>query len=70
MKRISWIEDEDTDDEERRLEHVEDFILLHTENRFLSTFLRIQFNKGLITFDELLEILHIKDVDNYSLVDW
>lgn len=70
MKRVRYIENEDTDDQETHLYEVEEFILSHTENRFLSTFLRIQFDKGLITFDELLEILHIKEKEFYSLINW
>lgn len=70
MKRIRYIENEGTDDEETYLYFVAELSFLKTNNQFFSTFLRIQFDKGLITFKELLEILNIEDVDNYDLIDW
>lgn len=68
MKRVrSYINDESG---EAIILTIEEFASLHCNNSHFATFLRIQFEKGLITFNELLEICQIDNKEDFDLVDW
>ena len=57
-------------DDEYQYYFIEEFIFRQCDNMYLSIFLRIQLEKGLITFNELLEICQIDNKEDFDLVDW
>lgn len=71
MKRVRFVTDKDECDE---FYQIEEFAFNKCGIRPLSTFLRIQFDKGLITAEEFFEILGISEEDalegRYCIINW
>lgn len=56
--------------EEYEYYDIVEFIFTQCGNMPFALFLKIQFEKGLITFNELLEICQTEEKDDFELIDW